>query len=113
MDKYDKLGEEGVRQLLGKGRKDSSGDFTKGAGMSEAQANVVIEFLKNTVHSNPGSAVLPRDNPELKEMKGGVLVKNPDTLTFNKVNLYEHPLAQEALHLFDRSVSLGFDWRVT
>src|ERR1700737_2258523 len=32
-DKYDRLGAEGVRALLGKGRKDESGDFTKGAGL--------------------------------------------------------------------------------
>ena len=31
------LGIEGVRQLLGPGRKDESGDFTKGAGLGEAQ----------------------------------------------------------------------------
>src|SRR5438477_11161824 len=31
MDKYDRLGEVAVRQLLGSGRKDESGDFTKGA----------------------------------------------------------------------------------
>ena len=31
IDKYDRLGAEGVHLLLGKGRKDESGDFTKGA----------------------------------------------------------------------------------
>ena len=31
IDKLDRLGIEGVRALLGKGRKDESGDFTKGA----------------------------------------------------------------------------------
>src|SRR5580704_3438163 len=31
LDKYDRLGLEGVHQLLGPGRKDASGDFTKGA----------------------------------------------------------------------------------
>ena len=31
IDKFDRLGDEGVRALLGKGRKDESGDFTKGA----------------------------------------------------------------------------------
>ncbi|WP_018688633.1 histidine--tRNA ligase [Ahrensia kielensis] len=35
LDKLDKFGEEGVRQLLGKGRKDDSGDFTEGAGLDE------------------------------------------------------------------------------
>src|ERR1700758_1452529 len=33
VDKLDRLGKEGVRQLLGEGRKDESGDFTKGAGL--------------------------------------------------------------------------------
>ncbi len=39
IDKLDRLGVEGVRQLLGEGRKDESGDFTKGAGLSDAQAS--------------------------------------------------------------------------
>ncbi len=34
MDKFDRLGEKGVRLLLGEGRKDESGDFTKGAGLA-------------------------------------------------------------------------------
>src|SRR6478752_5456241 len=34
IDKYDRLGIEGIRQLLGAGRKDESGDFTRGAELS-------------------------------------------------------------------------------
>src|SRR5450432_2692922 len=34
IDKLDRLGPEGVRALLGPGRKDESGDFTKGAGLN-------------------------------------------------------------------------------
>jgi histidyl-tRNA synthetase len=34
IDKYDRLGYQGVRALLGKGRKDESGDFTKGANLA-------------------------------------------------------------------------------
>ncbi|WP_439572965.1 histidine--tRNA ligase [Phreatobacter sp.] len=37
IDKLDKFGPEGVRLLLGAGRKDESGDFTKGAGLDEEQ----------------------------------------------------------------------------
>ncbi|WP_103332196.1 histidine--tRNA ligase [Pseudotabrizicola formosa] len=44
IDKIDRLGAEGVRALLGEGRKDDSGDFTKGAGLSDAQADVVMGF---------------------------------------------------------------------
>ena len=45
IDKMDRLGEDGVRALLGAGRKDESGDFTKGAGLSDAQAEVVLGFV--------------------------------------------------------------------
>jgi len=44
-DKYDRLGAEGVRALLGKGRKDESGDFTKGAGLSsDAIEKIMVLF---------------------------------------------------------------------
>jgi histidyl-tRNA synthetase len=45
IDKMDRLGEAGVRALLGAGRKDDSGDFTKGAGLSEAQADKILRLL--------------------------------------------------------------------
>ncbi len=37
VDKLDRLGIEGVGMLLGKGRKDESGDFTKGAELTDSQ----------------------------------------------------------------------------
>src|SRR5438132_104921 len=37
IDKLDRLGVEGVRLLLGPGRKDESGDFTKGASLEQEQ----------------------------------------------------------------------------
>ena len=45
IDKYDRLGTEGVRQLLGAGRKDESGDFTKGAGLSPHQADRIMLYV--------------------------------------------------------------------
>jgi histidyl-tRNA synthetase len=44
IDKLDRLGVEGVERLLGPGRKDESGDFTKGAGLSDAAISRVISF---------------------------------------------------------------------
>ncbi len=41
IDKLDRLGPEGVRLLLGRGRKDESGDFTKGAELDDNQINVI------------------------------------------------------------------------
>jgi histidyl-tRNA synthetase len=46
IDKYDRLREEGVRALLGKGRKDESGDFTKGAGLTDQQANLIVDHIR-------------------------------------------------------------------
>lgn len=45
IDKLDRLGPDGVRALLGEGRKDESGDFTKGAGLDDTQAEVVMGFM--------------------------------------------------------------------
>ncbi len=52
IDKLDRLGLEGVEQLLGAGRKDISGDFTKGAGLEAAQIAKVLEFTKTRMGSN-------------------------------------------------------------
>jgi histidyl-tRNA synthetase len=55
IDKLDRLGVEGVRALLGEGRKDESGDFTKGAGLDSLQVNVVMSFVN--AHSDVSSAL--------------------------------------------------------
>src|SRR6056297_4099425 len=46
IDKLDRLGPEGVRALLGEGRKDESGDFTKGAGLGASQIHVMMTFVE-------------------------------------------------------------------
>lgn len=45
IDKLDRLGLEGVADLLGTGRKDQSGDFTKGAGLNSDQIDKIINLL--------------------------------------------------------------------
>ena len=44
VDKLDRLGADGVRLLLGEGRKDESGAFTKGAGLNATAAERVLAF---------------------------------------------------------------------
>ncbi|MCK2055071.1 histidine--tRNA ligase [Methylobacterium sp. 37f] len=53
IDKLDRLGDAGVRELLGAGRKDESGDFTKGAGLADEAIGRVLAF---TGWTGPGSA---------------------------------------------------------
>ncbi|MEL7542721.1 MAG: histidine--tRNA ligase [Pseudomonadota bacterium] len=45
IDKLDRLGAEGVRLLLGDGRKDESGAFTPGAGLTDAQIPPLLDFI--------------------------------------------------------------------
>jgi histidyl-tRNA synthetase len=48
IDKLDRLGADGVRQLLGEGRKDESGDFTKGAGLNQDQIIPLLTLYLGT-----------------------------------------------------------------
>jgi len=45
IDKFDKVGERGVRELLGQGRLDASGAYIDGVGLSDEQAGPVLAFL--------------------------------------------------------------------
>jgi histidyl-tRNA synthetase len=65
IDKFDKFGEAGVRALIGKGRMDESGDFTKGAGLSDAQADIVMGFME--AKRDTGAATAAR----LRELVAG------------------------------------------
>ncbi len=68
IDKIDRLGDEGVRALLGAGRKDESGDFTKGAGLTDAQAEVVMGFT--SAKRDTGAATVAR----LRELVGASVI---------------------------------------
>ncbi len=52
IDKLDRLGLAGVEQLLGEGRKDESGDFTKGAGLSRADIELVKSVVEQHDHTD-------------------------------------------------------------
>src|SRR6202790_3102726 len=54
IDKLDRLGIEGVKQLLREGRKDESGDFTRGAGLTDEQAARVINRISSDVAGDMG-----------------------------------------------------------
>jgi histidyl-tRNA synthetase len=45
IDKIDRLGREGVEHLLGMGRHDESGDFTKGAGLGSEQKLKILNYI--------------------------------------------------------------------
>ena len=51
IDKLDRLGLKGVEQLLGEGRKDESGDYTKGAGLENSSIKEILLFLEYGIDS--------------------------------------------------------------
>jgi histidyl-tRNA synthetase len=74
IDKYDRLGVAGVKQLLGDGRKDESGDFTKGAGLNEPAIETVLSVFGELDASKlGGSKVGEEGRGELEQI--GTLVK--------------------------------------
>ncbi|MEO0809199.1 MAG: histidine--tRNA ligase [Pseudomonadota bacterium] len=65
LDKMDRLGVEGVRLLLGPGRKDESGDFTEGAGLDDAAIDKAVHFLESGQQTRAATVCT------LKELIGG------------------------------------------
>ncbi|MGX0878144.1 histidyl-tRNA synthetase [Roseovarius sp. MBR-154] len=52
IDKFDKVGATGVIELLTTGRKDQSGAFIDGVGLSEADARRIIDFMQSKGQDN-------------------------------------------------------------
>ncbi len=65
IDKLDRLGADGVRALLGEGRRDASGDFTKGALLGAEQVDLVMGFM--AAKRPTGAATIAR----LRELVAG------------------------------------------
>ena len=62
IDKYDRLGREGVALLLGEGRKDDSGDFTRGAGLDAKQSQSVLGYIETPLADRDGDVESALDN---------------------------------------------------
>ncbi|HXX50310.1 MAG TPA: histidine--tRNA ligase [Xanthobacteraceae bacterium] len=75
VDKLDRLGPTAVFQLLTTGRKDESGDFTRGAELSQGQADNVMRYLGFSASANPGYPEYRRDTIEHPEFRGDEAIK--------------------------------------
>jgi histidyl-tRNA synthetase len=114
IDKLDRLGTDGVEQLLGEGRKDESGDVTKGAGLNSKQIKLVLDFLfaRELQHFEPFSQSdwLVPDDEQLTE--GGWPYSNINTLTGLSAFFEESPTGtqaiEELLAIFKLLPSIGY-----
>ena len=76
IDKLDKLGTDGVIELLGPGRRDESGDFTPGAGLTRSQIgqfSVALTYRPASLHT------FEEDGQTLRELRTAVLLENGET----------------------------------
>ena len=71
MDKFDRLGANGVRALLGAGRKDESGDFTPGAGLNAEQSSRILALLLSERAPGQGEDALARIEEIVKASEAG------------------------------------------
>jgi histidyl-tRNA synthetase len=71
IDKLDRLGVDGVRLLLGPGRKDESGDFTKGAGLERTAIEQVLALLDGSGTVQFGDGVEGQPPPVGDGLAGG------------------------------------------
>jgi histidyl-tRNA synthetase len=69
IDKIDRLGFEGVRALLGPGRKDASGDVTPGAGLS---GDAIAAILNFTGWGKPGSSAVSSNDATIANIEDSV-----------------------------------------
>jgi histidyl-tRNA synthetase len=63
MDKFDKFGVDGVAMLLGKGRRDESGDFTAGAGLEPGPIDTISRFLAASTDGGSEADIIARVAP--------------------------------------------------
>jgi histidyl-tRNA synthetase len=88
IDKFDRLGEFGVRALLGRGRKDESGDFTEGAHLPPSAIDLIIAFVTGhgetwadtTKWNTPTADEWTRTEAEMAKVTG--LPEQPDKKFF-------------------------------
>jgi len=94
IDKLDKVGADGVRDLLGKGRLDESGDFTKGAGLDEKAIDGLVAFLSFEERMEALTSADEQDHPTGLP---NPFIYPPSTWT----DLFEPAVAQRASELAD------------
>jgi histidyl-tRNA synthetase len=112
LDKFDRLGFDGVRALLGAGRKDESGDFTKGAELDTNQIERIARFVdlrEMTLIGNATNPVQSELGPGEKihifeDLNGNVshhIESNPATIEQLSAHFGNSPTSREGIAELD------------
>ncbi len=105
VDKLDRLGEDGVALLLGAGRKDASGDFTKGAGLDDNAIAKVIAFTQTKKETRQASL------DALSNVIGNTEIGNEGLEELGKISLTLTALGlDETSAEFDPAIVRGLEY---
>jgi histidyl-tRNA synthetase len=105
VDKLDRLGAEGVAALLGEGRKDESGAFTRGAMLASGAVSSVLAFVE--ARRDTRGATLDR----LTEVIGGSVEGDEGLAELGQIGDALSGLGVgEAMAVFDPSVVRGLEY---
>jgi histidyl-tRNA synthetase len=97
IDKLDRLGPDGVGALLGSGRKDESGDFTKGADLNEGQIGAILNLFTQQptlVEGNETTLMMPSDDWRNTQ---AIVLSNDDTIDNMAASFGSNALFAEGL----------------
>ncbi len=105
MDKLDRLGPDAVRALLGKGRKDESGDYTKGAELEAQAIETAMAFV------SAGAASHDETLTRLQELVSGSPVGEAGIAELRRMSaLFEAANYGSDRVVFDPSIVRGLDY---
>jgi histidyl-tRNA synthetase len=112
MDKFDRLAWPGVELLLGKGRLDESGDYTKGAGLNSEQIGI-LRRLTTAIPSQRiqpaldkfGQQVIDLYATENFEEPTNRIINNASTIDFMEANLPFNPTFKEGIEELRQLIS--------
>lgn len=88
IDKLDRLGISGVKMLLGEGRKDASGDFTKGVGLRKESISLVENVL---MAATDGRKKAEAQEYRANHQVSSVLTERDNLTLFNIFDALWHP----------------------
>ncbi|MDR6302822.1 histidyl-tRNA synthetase [Nitrobacter vulgaris] len=89
LDKYDRLGEEGVRLLLGPGRRDESGDFTEGAHLTDESVTLLVWFVMLRTSGWGIESTARQFNPDIHLAAGEEESRTTDMLSAMEASQYK------------------------
>jgi histidyl-tRNA synthetase len=113
IDKVDRLGFDGAAKLLGPGRKDESGDFTKGANLSDEAITRILNFTGWGEHGSGAKSTLSANEVTIANFEdaiGGSLAGRSGVAELSEIKNLVASAGYESRVVIDPSVVRGLEY---